>query len=445
MNKQSVGKQFARYVSLNVLGTMGTSFYILADTLFISAAAGADGITALNLVLPVYSFIYAVGTMLGVGSAIRFSILRAQGNEDADSYFFRAVMWAFVLGAFFMLAGGFAPEKVMEIMGGDAGIVAVGRSYTRTFMLFAPFFMLNFIVSAFVRNDGDPSLAMAAVLTSSISNVFLDYLFMFPLGMGMMGAALATGLSPVIGTSVCSLHFLSRKNTLVFRPSRLSIGKLYEVCRLGIAGFVGEISSGVTTAVFNFVILGLAGNVGVAAYGVVANVSLVANAIFNGISNGSQPLVSSYYGEKEEKHLKQVLHLGIGTAFALAVLVLVIINLSAVRLTALFNSGHSASLAAYAHIGLRLYFTGFLFAGFNITGIGYLGATAQSEWAFAASLMRGFVAIVAFAFLLPAFLGMTGIWLAFPAAELVTACVTITGLRRKSASGSSSGGRMNLG
>ena len=106
---------------------------------------------------------------------------------------------------------------------------------------------------------------------------------------------------------------------------------------------------------------------------------------------------------------------------------------------------HSASLAAYAHIGLRLYFTGFLFAGFNITGIGYLGATAQSEWAFAASLMRGFVAIVAFAFLLPAFLGMTGIWLAFPAAELVTACVTITGLRRKSASGSSSGGRMNLG
>ena len=428
MTKSSVRKQFARYVSLNILGTMGTSFYILVDTLFISVAAGADGITALNLVLPIYSFIYAIGTMLGVGSAIRFNILRAQGSPEADGYFFRAVVWAFVLGSFFMLAGGLAPEKVMGLMGGDVRIVTVGRSYTRTFMLFAPFFMLNFIISAFVRNDGNPSLAMAAVLASSLSNVFLDYLFMFPMGMGMMGAALATGLSPVIGVSVCSLHFLSQKNSLVFRPCRLSLYRLYELCRLGIASFVGEMSSGVTTTVFNFVILGLAGNVGVAAYGVVANVSLVANAIFNGVSNGSQPLISTYYGEKQQKPLKQVLHLGIGTAFTLVVLVLVTINLTATQLIALFNSEQSASLAAYAHAGLRLYFTGFLFAGFNIVGIGYLGATAKSEWAFAASLMRGFVAIAAFAFLLPHFLGMTGIWLAFPTAELTTACVTITGL-----------------
>lgn len=146
-------KLFAKYVSQNILGMLGISVYILADTFFISMAEGADGITALNLVLPVYSLIFAVGAMIGVGSAIRFRILRARGDRSADTYFSNAVLWALILGAVFIAAGIAVPDRIVALLGGDDRIVAVGKDYTAIFMSFAPFFMWNHICNAFVRND----------------------------------------------------------------------------------------------------------------------------------------------------------------------------------------------------------------------------------------------------------------------------------------------------
>lgn len=188
-----LNKQFARYVSQNILGMVGVSLYILADTFFISMAEGANGITALNLVLPLYSVIYAIGAMVGVGSAIRFSISKAQGEKDAVKYFASAILWVLILSVPFILVGGLFPDKIVGCLGGDKVIVAVGAPYTRIFMVFTPFFMLNTVVNAFVRNDDDPSLSMAATLSSSLFNIVFDYVLMFPLGMGMTGAALATG------------------------------------------------------------------------------------------------------------------------------------------------------------------------------------------------------------------------------------------------------------
>ena len=167
-------KKFAKYVSQNMLGMVGMSVYILADTYFISVAVGTDGITALNLVLPVYNLIFAIGAMMGVGSAIRLVIERNQKNPDADGYFFHALLWAFIVSLLFMFVGIFLPDKLIALLGGDAKIVAVGKNYTRIFMSFAPLFMWNYICNAFVRNDGNPSIAMAATLFSSLFNIVFE-------------------------------------------------------------------------------------------------------------------------------------------------------------------------------------------------------------------------------------------------------------------------------
>lgn len=127
-------KLFMKYVSQNVLGMLGISVYILADTFFISLAEGADGITALNLVLPVYSLIFAIGAMIGVGSAIRFKILRARRDKEAELYFSNALLWALIIGSVFILTGIFMPEQVVALLGGDDRIVAVGREYTAIFI-----------------------------------------------------------------------------------------------------------------------------------------------------------------------------------------------------------------------------------------------------------------------------------------------------------------------
>ena len=424
-------KQFFKYVSQNIFGLLGTSCYILADTYFISQAAGTDGVTLLNLCLPIYNFIFAIGSMIGLGAATRYAILRAQGEERAaQRYFSNAVFCAGLLAVPFVLVGIFCPGTLLRLMGGDAGIVALGIPYARIFLLFTPFFMCNYIVSAFVRNDGAPSLAMVATLSGSLFNVVFDYIFMFPMGLGLAGAALATAVSPMLSIAICSRHFFQKDNTVQFVRQLPSAKLLGQSCQLGISGFVGEMSSGVTTTVFNFLLLGLAGNVAVAAYGVVANFALVATAIFNGVAQGAQPLVSQCYGKNEMTGAKRLLLLGCGTALALAAVLYGAVFGFTDTFVALFNSESSALMAEYAHSGMRIYFLGYFFAGCNIVAAGYLGAVNRPTEATITSVSRGVAAIVTCSLILSALFGMNGVWSAFPAAEAITLALTVFLLKR---------------
>lgn len=427
----SVTGKFAKYVSQNILAMAGMSCYFIADVFFISKAAGTDGIAALNLVLPIYNLIYAFGAMFAIGSATRFTILRARKDEEAEYYFTNAIMYALLTSIIFILVGVFVPEQLIDLLGGNADTIRVGTPYTRTFMCFAPCFMLSQVFNAFVRNDGAPSISMIATLTSSFANIILDYVFMFPLGMGMAGAALATGMSPVISVTICCMHLASKKDTLRIKWHLPSVKRLLISAKLGVSAFIGEISTGITTLVFNVIILGLTGNIGLAAYGVVANFALIAVSVFNGISQGSQPLVSDYYGKGDEKSQKKVLRLAMFTASGTAILMIFAVFALAPEFVDLFNDENSAELAKYGVSGMRIYFPGFVFAGFNIVGIGYLSAVERVVPAFVASISRGMVAITIFAIVLAALFQMTGVWLAFGAAELMTAIITAVALFRR--------------
>lgn len=424
-------KQFFKYVSQNIFGLLGTSCYILADTYFIAQAAGTDGVTLLNLCLPIYNLIFAFGSMIGLGAATRYAILRAQGDARAQRYFSNAIFSVCILAVPFMLVGIFRPDGLLRLMGGDADIVALGMNYARIFLMFTPFFMCNYVVASFVHNDGDPSLAMVATLSGSLFNVVFDYIFIFPMGLGLPGAALATAISPILSIAVCSAHFIKKSNTITFVRKAPSVRLLAKSCQLGISGFVGELSSGVTTTVFNFLLLRLAGNVAVAAYGVVANFALVATAIFNGVAQGAQPLVSQCYGKNEMAGARKLLLLGCGTALGLAALLYGVVFGYTDALTALFNSESSALMAAFAHSGMRIYFVGYFFAGCNIVAAGYLGAVNRPAEASITSLCRGMVAIVVCSLVLSALFGMNGIWAAFPVSEAITLALTVFLLKQK--------------
>lgn len=426
-------RQFTKYVSQNIFGLLGTSCYILADTYFIAQASGTDGIAMLNLCLPIYNFIFAIGSMIGLGSATRYAILRAQGDERCQHYFSNAVLCACLLSIPFVLAGIFCPQVLLRLMGGDAQIVALGIGYTRIFLLFTPFFMCNYIVSAFVRNDGDPSLAMLGTLSGSLFNVVFDYVFMFPMGLGLPGAALATAASPLISIAICSRHFFKKENSVQFVRRAPSARLLGQSCQLGISGFVGEMSSGVTTTVFNLLLVNMAGNVAVAAYGVLANFALVATAIFNGVAQGAQPLVSHCYGKNDHKGAKKLLVLGSCTALVLAAGLYAVVFGATDTLVSWFNSENSAAMAQFAHTGMRIYFIGYLFAGFNIVAAGYLSAVNRPVEASLTSVCRGMAAIVVCSLVLSALFGINGVWAAFPAAEALTAALTLFLLIRKKA------------
>lgn len=418
----NVKTQFRKYVSQNIMGMIGLSCYILADSFFIAKSQGANGLTALNLVLPLYNLIFSFGSMIGVGSAIRYAVTKYKDAKEADTYLFNALFFTTIFGIAFCLAGFFGAEQIMTLLGADEVIRETGAVYTRIFMLFSPFFMWNYVVNAYVRNDGAPTMAMIATLSSSLFNIVFDYILMFPLHMGMAGAALATALSPVIGIVICLIHLLSKKSQVKLKVCMPSISKLLKSCQLGVAAFVGEMSSGIITLAFNFLILGLAGNVGVAAYGVVANISLVAVSIFNGIAQGSQPLISENYGKGRRAEVHILRNMSFRLSLLLAAILYTLLFLGAESITGIFNHDQNVVFAQYATTGMKLYFLGIFFSGLNIVGSSFFAATEKAKAAFTISILRGFVLILLFAFILAAIWGMNGVWLSYAVAE---GCVSV--------------------
>ena len=419
MEKNIVLKFFVKYVTLNVMGMIGFSCYILADTYFISKGMGVDGLTALNLAIPLYTFINGTGLMIGIGGGSRYAVLRAKReNDKADSIFTYSIQIGILIGLFFFIIGIFLGDKISYLLGADKVTFKMTSTYLKTIMSFAPLFILNNIFLAFVRNDGDPKLAMGGMLLGSFSNIVLDYVFIFLLKLGMFGAAFATGLAPVISMCVLSRYLIKKRNQFHLKKEKLNISKVLELCGTGASSFITEISSGIVLIVFNAVILKLEGNIGVAAYGVVANLALVVIAIFTGIAQGVQPLVSKSYGSKDKEQLYYILRYSIILSIIVAISVYTAVFFSDTTLVSIFNKENNKKLFTLAVNGLHIYFTGFLFAGINIILSVFFSSMEHSKTGFIISITRGFVAIVPAVLVLSYIFGMTVVWLSFPIAEI---------------------------
>ena len=290
-------------------------------------------------------------------------------------------------------------------------------------LLFAPAFLTNNLLQCFVRNDGKPSLSMAAMIAGSFSNVLLDYVFIFPLDMGIFGAILATGLAPLISICVLSPYLILRKNKFHFVLSKPSFKAIGNIFSSGFSPFLTEATSGVVMFLFNFIILGISGNVGVAAFGVITVVSLVVTAIYTGLSQGLQPLISRHHGAKEKETVSTLLKYGIITSLLLSCLIYIVIFFSASNIVAIFNTEQDTLLASYANEGMRIYFTAIPFVGANIVLATYFLSTEKALFAQIISLLRGFFVLIPLAFLFSFLFKMMGIWITYPITEAIVLIV----------------------
>lgn len=414
-------REYFKYISLNILGMLGLSCYILADTYFVSNRMGTNGLAALNLAIAVYSLIHGTGLMIGIGGATRYTISRSQGKaRRASEAFWDSLVLGMAAAAFFAAAGVFGAEFIAKLLGADEEILPLTAVYLRTILCFSPCFILNNIVLAFVRNDGLPRLSMTGMICGSLGNIVLDYIFMYPLGWGMFGAAFATGLAPVISLSILLTFFIKKRNHFQLKIHRVRFGTVRDLCGLGNSAFINEVSSAVVLIVFNLLILRISGNVGVAAYGVVANLALVAVAVFTGTAQGSQPLISKSHGKGEKIQVRAFYRYAAVTAFVLGAFMILVVYMNTSNFVEVFNSEQDEKLAVLASEGLRLYFLGFFFAGINIVTAAYLGAVEKARAAFFVAAFRGTLGILIFAVVLGLCFGMKGIWLSYPVTEGVT-------------------------
>ncbi len=426
MDNKKVLRDFLKYVSLNILGQAAYSCYTLADTFFVSASLGADGLTALNLAFPVFCLINGIGLMIGIGGGTGYSIQKSRKEkEEADAVFSNAVYIALFFSLLFFLSGIFLSRTITKALGADTVVFSLTHTYLQVLLLFSPAFLMNNLLHCFIRNDGNPSLSMVAMISASISNVVLDYIFIFPLHMGIFGAILATGLSPIISMIILSFHFIRGKNHFHFGKKLLKLRVIPRILSTGISPLVTELTSGIVMLLFNFLILHIAGNIAVAAFSIITVISLVIVAIYTGLSQGIQPLLSLNHGLKDTHSIKALWKYAMLTMIVLSVVIYTIIFFYSQQLATIFNREYNEKLQELAITGLKLYFIACPFMGFNIVSATYFTSTERRLPSQVISLSRGFFILIPMAFLLSALFEMTGVWCTYPLTEFITALIGV--------------------
>lgn len=338
--------------------------------------------------------------MFGIGGSTKFAIYKGAGDvKSANRVFTHTVFVVACFAVVFVLLGAFLSGPVASFLGADGKTFEGSKTYVQIILCFAPFFMFNNVLQNFIRNDGAPRLAMTASLLGNLFNIVFDYVFIFPCKLGMLGAALATGISPVISMLILMIFFFRKKNTFRLEKTKLSLRVFGEIISLGLASFIAEFGFGLVMMLINKLFKSLGGDTAVAAFAIVVNVYYVINAIFNGISLGTQPIISFSYGQHDFTRIRQVLKYALITIGATAAVLYVILFFSADGIAAIFNTEKAEDLQKLATTGIKLYFISSLFSGFNLLFSSYFSASDKGVCSQIVTLLRGVVLIIPLAYL----------------------------------------------
>lgn len=402
---------------------MGTSLYVLGDTLLVGRRLGESGLSALNIAIPMINVLTGFGLLIGMGGASLMTIARAQNdNKKGNRLFTRSMILSLILGLVLLLVGLFFSQNLVNLLGSGSSNLDMANDYLSMLLLFSPFYVIFVSLTVFVRNDGGNKIAMAAMLSTSVFNLIMDWVFMYPLNMGMRGGALATGLAQVVGFLVLMIHFINKPNL------KLSLIKSFKdfgaIIKSGGASFVLEISQGIVIFSFNLAFLKLAGDSMVSAYGIVANLSLLFTAILTGVSVGVQPLISEAYGRERTDMKWHYGRVAAFTALGVGLIILLLGQLMPEYLAMIFITD-APEVISNAVYGIRLYFIAFPLTGLNLVFTVYLQSQKKTLQAFILSLQRGLIWIIIFLLFYSNVIGITGVWLVKISAELLTLIIGV--------------------
>lgn len=427
-----VRKVFADYLVPSVSATLVTSIYILADTMMIGRGIGPSGIAALNILLPLYSAFFGFGMMCGIGGSVLFGFSRGRGKEgEARGYFTTGLIMALLFAILSSILCNIFFEPLLLVLGTTPGMKAYAVAYGRVLVCAAPVFVLSSFLQAFVRNDGAPKLAMAGVMSGGVTNVILDYVYIFLMDWGMGGAMLATTTGTTLTVLILSTHFFSKENHLKLAKN-VSLKRAGEILGNGLSSFILEISGGFVMLLFNRQLLAYVGDIGVVVYGIVSNVSLVVTSVSNGIAQSVQPLLSANYGAGKRERVRQGRNLGICVSLAAGAAFTASGFLFPTQLAYLFLEP-TEEILAMAVPAIHLYFLSFVAGEWNIMCGTYFQAVVKPKMSLTITLLRGIILNSVLVFLLPAVLGVNGIWLAVTVSEFLTAAVALILMRWESA------------
>lgn len=383
---------FLRFAVPQMLGLLFNSVYTIVDGVFIGNRLGREAMAAAAVAVPMLEILISMAIAVSSGAGVLISIRLSQNEEDTAHRLFQEALWLLgAAGLLIALLGNLWLKPLAKLLGATPEISGSAMAYLRYIVTFAPFQLLSFLLGGMARNDGRPKLAMTALMLGAVSNIVLDYVFMYPLNMGISGAALATALGPIFSVWILLPHFLLKKGALYFSHFRPCIRDIRHIFLYGFPPFIMEFSIGMVTFLYNFAIVYYGyGEEGLAAYLVIGYLILIILTLFLGLAEGLQPVFSYLFGAGDKIRTRDMRRFSIGVFLVTGFVSYSAVILFSKAFYRIFTP-EDLELVAFAYEKSRSYFCGFTLAGFNILMISFWQATSKAGKALVISLLRSLV------------------------------------------------------
>ena len=427
-----ISSTFRKVLIPTLLGTLSMSAMTAIDGIIVGHGVGAMGVGAVNIVVPIYLLMSGLALMMGAGCSVVASIHLAQQRlKVARLNITQALVASSLIAALISAVILIYPEEIITALGASPTLLPYVMDYTLWLMPGFVFEMFGIIGLFIIRLDGAPRYAMWCNIIPAVLNAILDWVFIFPMNMGVKGAGVATAICMVIG-GIMAIGYLvmpsHKLHTVMPKIStkslRLSLRNIYYQCRIGLSSLLGELSLAIFIYVGNVVFAHYLGDDGVSAFGISCYYTPLFFSVGNSIAQSAQPIISYNYGAQRWDNVSQIRRLLLRTSFIVGLFVALLFVAVPELLVGMFVNLDTTA-GAIAVEGFPYYATGIIFFILNIAIIGYYQSIERVWRATLIVILRGVVFVVPCFILLPSLLGIPGIWLAMPLAEALTLCVTL--------------------
>lgn len=419
-------KKLLRFTFPTIIMMIFTSIYGVVDGLFVSNCVGSDAFAAVNLVLPVAMIIGTIGFMFGTGGSAIVSLTLGEGHpERANRYFSMFIYLESVLGVVFMAVALIVLEPIAGMLGATEELLPDCLTYGRIVLIGMPTYILQNSFQSFLVVAEKPRFGLGVTVAAGVTNMVLDFLFVYVFHTGVAGAAWATVISQVVGAGIPLIYFArENRSTLRLGKANLEWKTVGKACVNGSSEMVTNLSMSLVSILFNLQLMKFAGADGVAAYGIIMYVGFIFVGTYMGYSVGTAPIISFHYGAGHKDELQNLLKKSLKLLGTLAVIMSILAEVLAPFLAKIFV-GYDANLCDLTVHALRLFATSYVISWFNIFASSFFTALNDGLVSALISFMRTLVFQVIMILLLPALWGVDGIWLAVTFSEVLSLIVSI--------------------
>ena len=420
-------KSLFSYIFPALGGLFVTYLYNVVDGIFVGQGVGSAALGAVNIGVPFITFVVAIAAMFPMGGATVVAIRMGRGDRDgANHAFMSALSLTVLLSAILTIVGMVFSRQIVDLSGAKE-LSAVMREMSAQYLFYYSAFsipmLMSTCLSAFIRNDGSPTLAFVGMCTGAAANIFLDWLFIFPFGMGVIGAAVASGLGQVFSVLVLLTHFLRKKGELRIAPFKIDFSLIKKICKRGVPEAVTQLTTPVTALCYNLMLASLIGDIGVSTFSVLSFIYSLANAILSGVAQGLQPLWGNCYGKQNTKEMGWYFRSGIIINIVLSILIYIGLFFFDVPVIRIFNK--EADLVQTATAALPIFSLSFIPMALNLIFTAFLFSTKRTGTADIIAISRGIVVKALSIFCIPILFGSNAIWIAPFVAETATLVLAV--------------------